>query len=73
MLSNLALKAYVWATNKRAELEQEEGQTLIEYTLIIGVVVVAIFGAMMLTGLDGAISGAIASLVGVFTTDPFAE
>lgn len=52
--------------------EREEGQGTIEYVLVLGVIVVGIFGLVQWGGLGTAISGAITAVTGLFTSNPFA-
>ena len=69
MLNNMLMKAYVWATNKRAELAEEQAQGVVEYALVLGVVVVALFLAFMFADLQGALGEALDALTGAFGTD----
>lgn len=48
----------------------EEGQGTIEYILVLGVIVVGIFGLVALTNLGAAISGALTAVTGLFTSTP---
>jgi Flp pilus assembly pilin Flp len=47
--------------------EREEGQGTIEYVLVLGVIVVGIFGLVQWGGLGTAISGALGAVTGLFT------
>ncbi len=49
-MQNLALKAYAWAQTRRQP--REEGQTVIEYALIVAVVSIALIGIMAGFGSD---------------------
>ena len=49
----------VWATMLVGRLESDEGQTFVEYALILAVVVVAVLLAVTWTGLGTAIQNAI--------------
>lgn len=50
---------------------KEEGQGTIEYVLVLGVIVVGIFGLVQWGGLGTAISGALGAVSGLFTgTNP---
>lgn len=55
----------------QAELASEEGQGTIEYLLVVGVLVVGIFGLMTWTDLGDAMNGAIQSVVSLFSTPMF--
>ncbi|TAK79118.1 MAG: Flp family type IVb pilin [Dehalococcoidia bacterium] len=48
----------------------EEGQGTIEYILVLGVIVVGIFGLVAMTNLGTAISGALNAVTGLFTSTP---
>jgi Flp pilus assembly pilin Flp len=48
-----------WATMLMGRLESDEGQTFVEYALILAVVVVAVLLAVTWTGLGTAIQNAI--------------
>jgi Flp pilus assembly pilin Flp len=50
---------YAWATALIAESKNDEGQTFVEYALILAVVVVAVLLAVTWTGLGTAIQNAI--------------
>lgn len=52
------------------ELATEEGQGTIEYILVLGVIVVGIFGLVAWTDLGTAISGALAAVTGLFSSSP---
>lgn len=52
--------------------EREEGQGTIEYILVLGVIVVGIFGLVQWGGLGTAISTAITNVTNLFTSNPFA-
>lgn len=51
--------------------KREEGQGTIEYVLVLGVIVVGIFGLMNFTGLGGAINTALGEVIGLFSSDIF--
>jgi Flp pilus assembly pilin Flp len=51
-----------WATMLMARLKNDEGQTFVEYTLILAVVVVATMFAITATGLGTAIQNAVTSV-----------
>ena len=61
--------AATWLQRKRYEAEaaQEQGQGTIEYVLVLGVIVVGIFGLVQWGGLGTAISGALNAVTGLFT------
>ena len=44
----------------------EEGQTMVEYALVLALMVVIIAAAFTATGIGGAISGAIADVIAAF-------
>jgi Flp pilus assembly pilin Flp len=48
-----------WATLLMARLESDEGQTFVEYALILGAVIVAVMLAITVTGLGTAIQNAV--------------
>jgi len=50
--------------------EREEGQGTIEYVLVLGVIVVGIFGLVQWTNLGGAITGALGAVTGLFESTP---
>lgn len=52
------------------EMASEEGQGTIEYILVLGVIVVGIFGLVALTDLGTAISGALEAVVALFASTP---
>jgi Flp pilus assembly pilin Flp len=54
----LIFKSYVWVLRKR-----EEGQTMAEYAVVLGVITLAVVGVF--TALAGGISGALDSVKGV--------
>lgn len=58
-MQNLALKAYAWAQTRRQP--REEGQTVIEYALVVAVVSVALIALMAGFG-DDLVSGAKAKI-----------
>lgn len=66
---SILLTAFAWLRNARDAAAEEIGQTLLEYTLIIGVVVVLLWGALFLTGLGDAVVGAIDALITIFQTE----
>lgn len=47
-MQNLALKAYAWAQTRRQP--REEGQTLIEYALVVAAISIALVAAMLTFG-----------------------
>jgi Flp pilus assembly pilin Flp len=53
---------YAWATGLIAESKNENGQTFVEYALVLSVIVVGVLLAATWTGLTGAIQGAITSV-----------
>ncbi len=55
MLNEMILKLALFAQAARARFEQEEGQGLVEYALIIALVSVALVAALSL--MTGAING----------------
>jgi pilus assembly protein Flp/PilA len=59
LLNNLLLNVIAWATRDR-----EEGQTLVEYALIIALVAIVLVGA--LTALEGGINGVFGDIVNAF-------
>jgi pilus assembly protein Flp/PilA len=60
MLNNLLLNVVAWATKDR----DEEGQTLVEYALIIALVAIVLVGA--LTALEGGINGVFGDIINAF-------
>ena len=54
----LLSKPYLWIVGKR-----EEGQTMAEYAVVLGVITLAVVGVF--TALSGGISGAISSVTGM--------
>lgn len=52
--------------------KREEGQGTIEYVLVLGVIVVGIFGLVQWGGLGSAIGGAIGAVEGLFSSNPVA-
>jgi Flp pilus assembly pilin Flp len=48
------------------DLKKDEGQTFVEYALVLAVIVVGVLLAATWTGLTGAIQGAINDVVGAF-------
>jgi Flp pilus assembly pilin Flp len=64
---------YAWATARFYQIEElknDEGQTFVEYALILAVVVVALLAAMTLTGLTGAIGGAMQRVTNAINGTP---
>jgi Flp pilus assembly pilin Flp len=58
-----------WATmlvGRIDGLKNESGQTFVEYSLVLAVIVVGVLLAATWTGLTGAIQGAIDAVVGAF-------
>ena len=53
----MIVKSYLWLLNRR-----EEGQTMAEYAVVLGVITLAVVGVF--TALAGGISGAINSVKG---------
>jgi Flp pilus assembly pilin Flp len=53
---------YAWATALVLEAKDEEGQTFVEYALILAVVVVGVLLAVTWTGLGTAIGNAISQV-----------
>ena len=51
----MILKPYIWLLRKR-----EEGQTMAEYAVVLGVITLAVVGVF--TALSGGISGAISNV-----------
>ncbi len=60
MLNEMILKLALFAQAARARFEQEEGQGLVEYALIIALVSVALVAALSL--MTGAINGVFAGI-----------
>ena len=64
-MQNLALKAFAWAQTRRQP--REEGQTVIEYALIVAVVSIALiaimvgFGSDLVQGAKDAVTGYVPS------------
>ena len=54
----MCLKPYIWLVSRR-----EEGQTMAEYAVVLGVITLAVVGVF--TALAGGISGAIDAVKGV--------
>jgi Flp pilus assembly pilin Flp len=52
-------RLFAWATAFAGRLDSDEGQTFVEYALILAVVVVAVLLAVTWTGLGTAIQNAI--------------
>ena len=48
------------------DIKKDEGQTFVEYALVLAVIVVALLAAMTLTGLTTAISGAMSTITSAF-------
>jgi Flp pilus assembly pilin Flp len=48
-----------WATVLKGRLESDEGQTFVEYALILAAVIVAVMLAITMTGLGTAIQNAV--------------
>jgi hypothetical protein len=68
-IMNIFLTAFSWLRNMQEAAAEEAAQTLLEYTLIIGVVVVLLWGALFLTGLPEAVEGSITALKNIFLND----
>lgn len=61
---------YAWATARVYQIEElknDEGQTFVEYALILAVVVVAVLLTVTWTGLGTAIQGAITNVSNAIT------
>jgi Flp pilus assembly pilin Flp len=54
---------YAWATALIAESKNEDGQTAVEYALMLAIVVVGLVTLSLWTNLDGAIGAAIQKVV----------
>lgn len=50
-MRNLTIKVASWAQTRRAH-QEEDGQTVIEYALVVGVVSVGLVGVLLLAGTD---------------------
>ena len=59
-------KFYSLLLQARAKRENEEGQGVIEYTLVVGVISLALFGAFLFTGITDGIGNAVGDIVAVF-------
>jgi Flp pilus assembly pilin Flp len=57
---------YAWATTLIAESKNETGQTFVEYSLVLAVIVVGVLLAATWGGLTGAIQGAINDVTNAF-------
>ena len=57
---------YAWATALIAESKNETGQTFVEYSLVLAVIVVGVLLAATWGGLTGAIQGAINDVTNAF-------
>jgi Flp pilus assembly pilin Flp len=57
---------YVWADALVARIESEKGQTFVEYSLVLAVIVVGVLLAATWGGLTTAISGAITDVTTAF-------
>ena len=57
---------YAWATALIADSKNETGQTFVEYSLVLAVIVVGVLLAATWTGLTGAIQGAIDAVTNAF-------
>jgi Flp pilus assembly pilin Flp len=55
-----------WVGALVARIENEKGQTFVEYALVLAVIVVGVLLATTWTGLTGAIDGAITDVVNSF-------
>jgi Flp pilus assembly pilin Flp len=53
-------------------LKSEDGQTFVEYALVLSVIVVALFLAFTYAGLSDAITGAVEAITDAFDTTPAA-
>jgi Flp pilus assembly pilin Flp len=62
------LSLYIATLNRiDAAMRDEEGQTMVEYALVIALVVIAIAGALTVTGLTGKITSTFTALSNKFT------
>ena len=61
-MRNLTLKAYTWAQTRR---QAEEGQTIIEYGLVIAVISVIVIVAMF-TAVNGGVTSVATAISGAF-------
>jgi Flp pilus assembly pilin Flp len=61
------LSLYIGALTRIQALRDEEGQTMVEYALVIALVVIAIAGALTVTGLTGKITSTFDALSNKFT------
>jgi Flp pilus assembly pilin Flp len=52
------------------DLKKEDGQTFVEYALVLSVIVVALLLASTFTGLGGAITAAYTKITNAFTPAP---
>ncbi len=50
-MRNIAIKAASWAQTRRAH-QEEEGQTVIEYALVVGLVSLVLIAALVTLGQD---------------------
>jgi Flp pilus assembly pilin Flp len=57
---------YAWATALIASSKDESGQTFVEYSLVLAVIVVGVLLAATWGGLTGAIQGAINDVTNAF-------
>jgi Flp pilus assembly pilin Flp len=55
-----------WATMLMARLQRDEGQTFVEYALILAAVIVVTMLAIVMTGLGTAIQDAVTSVSNAF-------
>jgi Flp pilus assembly pilin Flp len=55
-----------WATMLNARLQSDEGQTFVEYALILAAVIVVTMLAIVMTGLGTAIQDAVTSVSDAF-------
>jgi Flp pilus assembly pilin Flp len=55
-----------WATMLKARLQSDEGQTFVEYALILAAVIVVTMLAIVMTGLGTAIQDAVTSVSDAF-------
>lgn len=69
-MSNFLMNAAARLEAMRLEAAREEGQGTIEYVLVLGVIVVGIFGLVAWTDLGTGITGALAAVTGLFTSTP---
>jgi Flp pilus assembly pilin Flp len=63
-LSSLLMRAQI---NLQSKLESEEGQGVIEYVLVAGVISLALFVAFQTTGIANQITGTVGNIVTVMS------